>query len=389
MKWLLLFIFTLFVFAGSVIAVDCSDNIPSDAATLASFIQSCQQKITSAQQQQSTLKATLNVLDSKIRLITAQINQTASQIKTLEIEIANLSSVVTDLNSQLDQITKIYISRVRESYMRRDQSPLMLFLNSQSISDFLSRQKYLSVIKERDRLILTEMTGAKQNYNAQKESKIAKQKQVEELKSSLTLQVQDLNQQKKIKNSLLLATQSDEKKFQSLLAKAREELEAINAIIAGKGSETEVGDVKKGDIIAKIIQGPSCNSGGSHTHFIVSDKSIVHNPFNYLKTVDSINNSGGDPFNPTGSWDWPIQAPIQFNQGYGETWAVRNTWVGSIYRFHNGIDIDSDSADIRAVQDGKLYRGSYAGQAGCALKYVRVDHKDSDIDTFYLHVNYF
>lgn len=389
LKRLILTSAALFLFTSSVLATECSDNIPADATNLASFIQSCQQKIISAQQQQSTLKATLNVLDSKIRLITAQINQTTSQIKILEVEIANLSSVVSDLNSQLDQITKIYVSRVRESYMRRDQSSLMIFLTSQNISDYLSRQKYLSVIKQRDRLILTEMTSAKQNYNAQKESKITKQKQVEELKNSLIRQVQDLSQQKKIKNGLLLATQNDEKKFQELISKAKAELDAINAIIAGKGSETEVGDVKKGDIIAKIIQGPSCNSSGSHTHFIISDKSIVQNPFNYLKSIDFVNNSGGDPFNPTGSWDWPIQSPIQFNQGYGETWAVKNTWVGNIYRFHNGIDIDSNSADIKAIQDGKLYRGSYSGQAGCALKYVRVDHKDSDIDTFYLHVNYY
>ena len=24
--------------------------------------------------------------------------------------------------------------------------------------------------------------------------------------------------------------------------------------------------------------------------------------------------------------DWPISPAIEFNQGYGETWSVRNTW---------------------------------------------------------------
>ena len=40
-------------------------------------------------------------------------------------------------------------------------------------------------------------------------------------------------------------------------------------------------------------------------------------PTNYLKGVDHSNDSGGDPFNPSGGWDWPIDGPIQFNQGYG------------------------------------------------------------------------
>ena len=77
------------------------------------------------------------------------------------------------------------------------------------------------------------------------------------------------------------------------------------------------------------------------------------------------------------------------NQGFGATWAVNNTWVGRIYRFHNGIDIHSDISDVKAVRDGKLYRGSYAGINSCALKYVRVHHSEGDYDTYYLHVNYF
>ena len=76
------------------------------------------------------------------------------------------------------------------------------------------------------------------------------------------------------------------------------------------------------------------------------------------------------------------------NQGFGLTWAVKNTWVSSIYNFHNGIDIQGSSLDVRAVQAGKLYRGSYSGRNSCSLKYVRLHHNDG-LDTYYLHVNYF
>ena len=94
--------------------------------------------------------------------------------------------------------------------------------------------------------------------------------------------------QKVIKFNFLdkLNEQNDEKKFQSLLNQARTELEAINAVIAGKGVETEVGDVKAGDNIAKVIQGSSCNSSGAHLHFVVGQDHSVKNPFNYLKTVE-------------------------------------------------------------------------------------------------------
>jgi murein DD-endopeptidase MepM/ murein hydrolase activator NlpD len=71
-------------------------------------------------------------------------------------------------------------------------------------------------------------------------------------------------------------------------------------------------------------------------------------------------------------------------QGYGNTWAVKNTWVGRIYNFHNGIDIIGSSTEVKAVADGTLYRGSYS--VGCPLLYVKLAHKDSNITTLYLHV---
>ena len=46
----------------------------------------------------------------------------------------------------------------------------------------------------------------------------------------------------------------------------------------------------------------------------------------------------------------------------------------------------SSSSEVKAVKGGTLYRGSYG--VGCQLRYVRVAHDDSDLETYYLHVNY-
>ena len=123
---------------------------------------------------------------------------------------------------------------------------------------------------------------------------------------------------------------------------------------------------------------------GSHLHFTVSIDGNAQNPFNYLKSVDHVSNTD-DPFTPSGSWDWPLDGPIQFNQGYGVTWYVRTY---SPYPFHNGIDIDGSSILVKAVKSGTLFQGHYSGNGGCSLQYVRVHHSDEDVDTFYLHVYY-
>ncbi len=395
--WLLLVIVAVLISPTAVRAIECGDEIPAnDPAKLGEYISKCQQKIDESKATQSTLKAAINLLNSKINLAQAQIRNTNAQIEQLEKEIEVLSGVVAGLNGELDNLVDVFVSRVRESYKTRDTNLLWMFFASDSFSTFQNRLHYLQTAQRRNQIIMKELEAARIDYDQQKITKEEKQAEVEKLRAQLESQKKVLGTQQTQKNQLLAETKNNEKRYQQLLSQARAELEAIENIIAGKGSEQEVRDVSSGELIARVIQGASCNSSGEHVHFIVAQNTVTKNPFGYLKSADYENCSGsscgssdGDQFNPSGSWDWPISPRIRFSQGYGETWAVRNTWVGSVYKFHNGIDINSDSDEVKAVSSGKLFRGSYTGTNGCALKYVRVDHKDSDLDTYYLHVNYF
>jgi hypothetical protein len=246
----------------------------------------------------------------------------------------------------------------------------------------------LQKIQEADRDLLQRLQTAQNTYKGEKTDQ-------EQLQKELNTQKANLNSQKAAKAALLAVTKNSEKTYQSLLAQALAEYQALQGISAGKGIETEVGKVNTGGRIASMIDGPSCNSSNTHLHFWVRQSGEDKNPFNYLKGGTSYENcsgsscgsSDGDAFNPGGSWDWPINPTIKFNQGYGYTWAVRYTWVGKIYSFHNGIDISGGSLEVRAVQNGTLYKGFYNAGA-CALKYVRVQHDEGDMSTYYLHVDY-
>ncbi|MDP3918144.1 MAG: hypothetical protein Q8Q30_03155, partial [Candidatus Woesebacteria bacterium] len=301
-----------------------------------------------------------------------------------------LSGRIDQIEGSLGSLTKAFNGRVVETYkMSRISDPLLLLISSDNLGEAFNRFSYLKKIQEGDRSLLNRLQNAQDTYKEQKLDQ-------EDLQNQLAQQKKNLDSQKQQKANLLAVTKNDEKKYQTLLAVARAEYAAIQGIIAGRGVETEVGKVSQGQRIASIIQGSSCNSKGTHTHFIVrkADKS-TDNPFNYLSggidyencSGSSCGSSDGDSFNPLGAWAWPISPKIKFNQGYGYTWAVQNDpIIRQIYTFHNGIDINSNSNEVKAVKAGTLYQGSY--NVGCMLKYVRVDHDDSDLDTLYLHVNY-
>lgn len=336
------------------------------------------------------LQTQANTLNNQIAQYDAQIRLTTLTITQVEEKIAILGGRINQLEVSLTALTDAFSNRARETYkMARFGDTFLLLVTAPDLNGVVSRFHYLQKIQEADRELLIRLQEAQTSYVVEKESQ-------EELQRQLIQEKVKLASQKAAKAELFRITRNDEKRYQELLAQARSEFEAIQAILAGKGTESQVGHVNEGERIASIIQGASCNSSGTHVHFIVSSDGTTQSPFGYLRSGVSYENCSGpycgspdgDPFNPSGSWNWPVNALIKFNQGYGSTWAVRNTWAGRIYSFHNGIDINGSGSEVKSVRAGTLYRGSYIGGAGCSLRYVRVDHDENNLDTFYLHVNY-
>jgi len=359
-------------------------------------IEELQNKISDVQSQAKTLSSQISVMNNQIRLTELRISATEQQLSELNEEIETTTKKIGTLEEALSKLTKILLNRIVETYQAGNTQTLQVLLSSGSITDFFNRANYLRIVQVHDKKLIFETQQAKTDYTTQKQIFEDKKKKVETLQKQLETYTAQLDTEKKSKQNLLEATKNDEKRYQDLLARARAEYQAIQGIVAGNGQEKEISDVGEGQKIAEVINGSSCNSGGAHLHFIVSRNGSTENPFSYLKAgVDSENCSGsscgssdGDSFNPSGSWNWPIEPKIKMSQGYGSTWATKYTWVSQIYNFHNGLDILGSSFDVKAVKAGKLYQGSYSGYAGCRLRYVRLHHKDDGLDTFYLHINY-
>jgi len=370
------------------------DEVSDTANNIADEIKQLENELSKIGQKIGTLKGELVYMDSQIQLTELKISQTVNQVGIIEAQIEELAQKLGVLDISLNETAALFINRVVATYKVGKMSSLDVLLSSDSFSDFFRRARYLKAAQNHDRQLMVLMEEVRVNYDRQKQEKEEKQQELTALKLTLDRQKVNLDQQKASKNQLLAVTKNDEKVYQGLLDQARAEYQAIQAIMAGNGDEEEAGQVSKGERIASVIVGNSCNSSGTHLHFTIANDSGSLNPFNYLKSVDHNNCSGGgtcsaaDPFNPSGGWDWPLDPVITMSQGYGSTWAINNTWVGRVYNFHNGIDIIGVSATIKAVADGTLYRGSYGGSGGCRLRYVRLDHSDSDLETYYLHINY-
>jgi len=386
----IILILALFIFPHTIFAQSQQD--------LENKIQEYESKISDLKKQGNTLSQQISLINSNIELTKLRIETIGFAIDKLEKEIGELVEEIGRLEVLLTKRSELMLHRIPEAYKRQKIPSLEILLLSSNISDFISRTKYINRVQEEDAQLLVQLKATQNNFGERKNTREKKKEQQEKLKKQQEDEKKKLDQQKYAKQILLEQTKNSEATYQLLLSNARNELLAIQGILAGGGQEVEVGGVEKGSKIASLIEGRSCNSSNTHLHFMITKETgggyAPLNPFGYLKGVSYKNCSGPccgcsdqDLFNPSGSWDWPLDPEIILNQGFGSTWATRNIdWIREIYTFHDGIDINGTSLSVKAVQQGTLYRGFYSGN--CRLQYVKVKHKDSDTATFYLHVNY-
>ena len=348
-----------------------------------------EKKIAEVQSQKITLSNTIGILNSKIAVQLLQINQIQGEINKLEREIDDLSERINGLNVSLDRMSEMLVERVQQQYKQSRVSPFTLLIESNSFDEFHTRMEYLSMTSKQTATGMQRAEIQRLLYDQQKELKEKKQAEVEVKRISLQKEQNTLNTQKGEQQFLLKETQNNEQKYQAELAKTLAELNAIQSIIAGKGAESKVGEVKQGDKIASVISGASTCSNGTHLHLEVVKSGVNYDPAGYLKPISiTWNNQPDTSFGFGGDWEWPLNDAARITQGYGMTYyaRVRRAYGGQP---HTGIDMVSKSGDltVRAVRDGVAYRGSIKCGSG-QLRYVKVDHKEGGYSTYYLHVNY-
>ena len=348
-----------------------------------------QEKLDETKTQRVTLTNTISIINGKVQIQEVLIQQTEAEITQLETQIGDLSQRIGGLNLSLDRLTTLLVERIQAEYKQSRVNQGLFVLKTHSASSFFSQLKYLKEARLQTALAMQRAETQRLEFDQQKTTKEEKQLEIEKVQTRLEREQSVLAKQRSEQQYLLNETRGNETAYQEELARTLAEMSAIQSIIAGYGKEVEAGSVNTGDTIASTIVGESTCSDGTHLHFEVVKDGIDRDPAGYLSSISPIwsNNPNDGPFGFGGNWDWPIFDAARITQGWGMTYYAR-VYLAYNGNRHTGIDMVSKSGDlrVRAVQPGKLYRGSIACRKS-NLRYVRVEQSDG-ISTYYLHVNY-
>lgn len=201
-------------------AITCEDPIPSSESDLIAYRDDCAAKASQKSGQAKTLASAIDYLNTQIKLAQAKIATTTLQLEKLNIEIQDLSGKIESIDYSLGDLTKLFISRVRETYMRPNNYETAIIAQSSGLTTILRNVEYTKKIRDHDRTILITLEKSRLDASAQKELKEVKQKEIEALKTKLNNDRNALNSQITSKNQLLTETKNDEKRYQSLRQEA-------------------------------------------------------------------------------------------------------------------------------------------------------------------------
>lgn len=224
---LLVSIFTFFLFTSPVHAATCGEEVPKDEEALKTYIADCNDKLSSISGQKQTLASAIDYLNTQIKITQAKVSSTTVQLDRLNIEISDLSGTINSLDLSLDDLTKVFISRVRETYMRKTSYNSDLIAQTTRISDLLRGMQYNKKIRDHDQSLLLSLEKSRLDASQQKEQKVTKQKEIAALKTKLNIDKAALSSQIAAKNKLLADTKNNESRFQQLKSSAQAQLNSL------------------------------------------------------------------------------------------------------------------------------------------------------------------
>ncbi|MBI2007527.1 MAG: hypothetical protein HYS83_02415 [Candidatus Blackburnbacteria bacterium] len=160
-------------------------------------IEETQNLLEETKKKKATLQNEIIYQNNQIELTALKIQETEQQIEALSNQINRLEGVLVNLSD-------VFAKRAVETYiLKRVGDPVVLFLTSKNVSEFISQFRYLKRIQENDKQLLLQVQSTQTSFEDKRAEEEALQKKLEAQNKELERQkVQKHLSAKKYKNRI-------------------------------------------------------------------------------------------------------------------------------------------------------------------------------------------
>ncbi len=335
---LLFFIFIL------VLSVNTSASLENDLRHKSSQLE---QAIVANEAYLVELREQGNTLKAKIDQLRIEINNETNRIELTQTKIAQFELKIEQTQKELEKQKDLLRHAIVVLYKDGNISTIEMLASSDSYTDFINQQEYLSRIKDRVHESANEVKQLKVELEAEKQVQ-------DDLLVKLEIQRSILNSKESEQRRVLEITQGEEARYQAMTRDLRAQKAAAEAELAAYlrsllGNAASLGPVSQGQVVGLL--GNTGYSTGPHLSFkIYTADTVVFG----VNPVALINNNG---------WTWPVSGGGIITQPWGCTsWAGRFVYPWSSVHgchFHDAVDIAApEGTPLLAIADGDIiHRG--------------------------------
>ncbi len=309
----------------------------SNADSLSDKQAALEKEKTEIKQKLEAQKEKLEENQDKIAALEKEKEGYQSEIDKMEMDIEHIfeaieqiDTVISETEAEYNEKQRLLKERSLVMYQNSNFSQLQMFIQSESLLEYLNRQSYYSAMIDRDQKLLEEVAALKLDLENKKKMQTDTKASLETLKAEKEQLLAGLNQETANLENISESTK-----------KLIDELEAKEEQMR-----------KESDQIAAQIQNSSSSSSSSSS---------------YQPSY------GGGPLL------WP-----SVSKRITSYFGMRNHPIYKYPRMHNGIDIGAaGGTNIYAAEAGKVIVSSYGSGYG---NYIVVDH-GGGITTLYAHAS--
>lgn len=321
------------------------------------------QKISQTQLESKSLANQMSIISNRITKVELDIQASQEKLDSINLEIQLLNLEIQDKEDLIKKQKIILSEMIRTLYYNGDKNYLEIVATYDNFSDFYNELQYLKTVEGNLGENVTSLKIAQTDLENKKEQGEERKENYESIKTDLLEKKADFNEQKFLKQDLLIKTKSNEATYNTLLGNLNSQYRQIENEISSIEAEVRR-KLSEQNKLDNIDPDPTKLSWPTQSRYVTSYFHDPDYPYRYVfeHSGTDIRAAHGTPVKAAASGYVGTAKYCSVSSCYAYVLLIHSNGLATLYGHLSKIIVSSDKFVNRGDVIG--YSGGTPGTAG-------------------------